>query len=298
MTRTSKATLPVADLQERFFVRTQLNHDRVEFFKKLYDAGAEVLPIKVVRGTNDIVDGRHRKHALLALHITETECVLREPAPLEELLIEALSDNSGGALPPTASDIKHVIKQLIELGVTRGRIANKVEALTPFPRKFVLRYIDDVQSDIAHARLRKAVRLVLEDEATVASAAKECEVDVATLRKELNRGKGTETKSDYDQRQTIAAITSRFKSISLVNGNVVSSLIKSYEAGEVSEAQVVEVLEKISGNIKRMQQSHDDWRKRFEALTGRDLSKKQRKPRQAKEATGTASTGALKKMGL
>lgn len=296
MSRMTKATLPVADLQETFFVRTKLDHGRVEYFQKLYEAGAEVPPIKVVRGTNDIIDGRHRKHALLALHITETECILREPAPLEDLLVEALSDNSGGALPPTASDIKHVIKQLLELGVTRGRIANKVEALTSFPRKFILRFIDDVQSDIAHARLRKAVRLVLEDDATLASAAKECEVDLATLRKELNRGKDSETKSDYDQRQTIAAITSRFKSLSLVNGNVVSKLIERYEAGEVSEAQVVEVLEKISGNIKRMQHSHDDWRTRFEKLSGRDMTKKKRKSRRsASESTASAT---LEKMGL
>lgn len=57
------AQVPLKDLKETFFVRVALDEKHVIYLAQIIESGVELPPIVAVKGTNEIVFGRHRKAA-------------------------------------------------------------------------------------------------------------------------------------------------------------------------------------------------------------------------------------------
>jgi ParB-like chromosome segregation protein Spo0J len=304
MRKPEPVLVKIADIKQTFFVRKQLNEDRVQFFANVLSSGGALPELKLVRDTNELADGRHRLAALIRLEKTDALCVYREPAPLPELIMDAMADNLGGALPPTEADLQFVIKQLLEGGMSRPKILDRLCEITPFPRKLVTRYLDNVQSEMARARLRQAVNAVVNDEKSVKVAAEEHNVDLDSLRSALKRDAAPS--GDFNLHGTLKEVTGRFMSTSQKNANLLKGMIKDFEDGNLSRDNVNAVLTKITNNIKRMAQSHNDWVTRFDAMTkssgSSTVSKKptgsKKKAKGVVKTTKPTATSALERMGL
>lgn len=268
MAKPKTVMVPLGEILEKFYVRKGLNDDRVLFFAGLYEANAEVPPIKIVRDSKELVDGRHRKAAQEMLGRTEIECILREPAPLDELMMEALADNVGGALPPTKADLHFVFRQLLEAKVSRTKIVERIQQLTPFPPSLIRRYMATVQSEMAAAKVHAAAKDVRSGELNAKEAAEKHDVDIDTLRHALGEKKADPNAFNFDS--VVQQIVSRFRSTSLENAGVIKRLFDAYEDHQVTEAQVQSILDKLTRSIKQMSRSHADWIKRFNALTGKN----------------------------
>lgn len=261
-------TLAINEIKETFFVRKELNEDRVLQLAVLYEAGAELPPLRVVEGTNELIFGRHRRAALELLNRSEAKCEVVRPESRSEMIIMAIEENVGGPLPLTRADIEHSMKLLLAEKTPRAQI---VRMMTCWPPAVTRRYLDNVQAAIRKETMRKAVNAVVEGGLNVPQAAEQFSIDGEDLRQELSGEKKRRKKFGLSELKS--GLTSQFKSNSLKSAALVKRLLAGYEDGEVAHTQVHEVLKHISHLNKRAQRSHQDWVNRFEAMANGNDSK-------------------------
>lgn len=263
--------LPVADLKMKYDVRRALNEDRVLFFMELYDSGAEVAPIEVIRGTMDIHDGRHRKAALDHLDIKSVECKLVKAMDHGDQLMDAFSKNmSDSPMPPTRADVVFVMRQLLEAGESHSTVQRRFERF--YQPSHAKKLLKDAHSCVQKAKMARAKNAVAHQGMKVDDAAKEYGVKVETLREEITGTKQRRRKagsvSDIKNE-----ITSRHRSNSQKTVALFRDILEKFEDGEKTEKEVYEVLlhvQKINSDAAKRVNS---WIERFETLRGKVKAK-------------------------
>lgn len=249
--------VPIDKLRVTFFVRRSLDHDRVNQFVELYRASAALPPLEI-SSAKEIIDGRHRLEALKILGRKEATCVVTETESLAATIAHALAVNMGGALSPTTDDIRFTIKQLLEAGANRKAIAGM---LTFLPASVTRRYVDDVQSNMAKARLTKAVAAIADDDLSVRDAAERFDVDLAALQAAI---RGSKKKVKKDAATLNGIVGSRYRGLSTSNAKFFTRILKELEDGEVTAATVRSVFQHIERSHKRAAGVIADYKRRFE----------------------------------
>lgn len=258
---TKRIMIPVNQLQVTFFVRQQLNQDRVTYFADLYNAGAKVPPIKIVRGTNEIQDGRHRKAALEMIDRTEAECEYVESKDHLIIMVDGFKDNLGGALPPTRSDTVAMMKQLLENGATHKRVVEMFSDV--YPVSVCRKYLKDAASDLIRIRIQKAVGAVVHGNMTVPKAAEEFSVNPDRLKETLQGNK--KKQKTFALTEIKRAMSFRYRSNSVKTTSELRSVLEKYEDGVLNEKQVNELFDHVGHLLKQGTRTLKEWRGRFEA---------------------------------
>ncbi len=288
--------MKLSDIKETFYVRVALNEDHVLRFAELYEHKAEVPLIKVTEVTKQLVDGRHRKAAMLLRDTTEAEVELVPEAEFPELIIQALKANVGGPLPPSKADIHLTVKMLLEKRTPQKWIISQVSEMVGFPKSLVRRYLDNVHSDMSKAKKTRALNAVTEGGMTVPDAAKEFGVDPETIKDAL-RGKRKKA-GELGANVIKGGVTSKFKSLWGSNGRLLRSMFEGYEDGEVTKECLQEVLTHIEHQIRNLTENNRAWQKRFEAvLTGAVPNDSDFKPNNRQNSERVAER-VLQKMGI
>ncbi len=297
--------LPIAGLKETFHVRTSLNDDRVIYFGELYSNRTPVDPIKVVEGTNEIVDGRHRKAGALLANYVEIDCELVPKNTRPHLIMAAFAANLGGSLPPSRQDIGQTLRLLLEEKVSRKEIIAMMRGISTFPDTLIASYLDKVQSDMASARLNKAVDGVVTGNMTVAMAAEAFSVNAASIQAAISNKRSR--KPDLQPiHQVKAGFSKRLLVVSTQMSLTNKKLLQAYRDGIVNERQMEEHFDHMNQLLTNLKTSHENWKNRYEVAKkdeGTDTTKASpAKPveKVVKKATpaGRPGSQALSKMGL
>ena len=262
--RTCKVEL--SQLKTNLFVRRLLDQDHVLLLADLLEGGKELPPIEVTEEMN-VVDGRHRREAYEFLDIKEVSVKVLRFDDEAEMISYAFKSNCGGSKPPTPDDIDHTIELLLERESGQKAIAEGLN----LPLKMVRKYIDDVRSRLARAKLMKAVDSILTGGLSVAKAAEQYGVDIDKLKEHLS-GKKKKHPGGIESNQK--TITYNYKSISSKNAALCSRLSDQYDDGDVTRTQVLEILDHIADLQKKGIRTTSEWRSRFEAKFGENGKKK------------------------
>ncbi len=250
------------DVKEPFFVRVGLDEGRVRYFIELYESGAKVDPPTITEDRN-LVDGRHRKAALIRLEHAGTEFNVTPNAPKEDLIIRAFKANSGGPKPPTQDDLDHTLELLLETGVSRETILKRMTSTIPFPRLLVRRHLSDVQSKIAKRRLNEAMEAMADEKLnlTVKEAAKKFNVNPSSLRARLKASSNAKKRTEAEDIR--GSLTKRFHSFAMSNSHVMRKTILAYKDGEISLKEALAVIEYAKRLSKHFDHSIREWEKRL-----------------------------------
>jgi hypothetical protein len=254
-----KVTKRLADLKVSFFVREALEEDRVEFFMELYRTDAKVPPVDIERGTNDIVDGRHRYEAQKRLKRRDVECIEHTFGNQLEKLAFAMKANLGGALPPTRHDVVFTFKQMIEAGATQKSMEKIfVDYYKP---SHIRDYMRDAHRQVEDAKIARAKSAVNRD-MPVSEAAKKFGVDKAKLQAEISGDK--KGKSPFPGfAQFKSQLSQQSKSNTRKVGNILSKLFKRVIDGEIEPAKVRELLDHEHSLQGRKASALASWDARF-----------------------------------
>lgn len=256
----------LADLQMNMFVRKELDQTRAIYLGELIDNGVEMSdPIEVtdLNGLmNIVVDGRHRKEGYELANVSEIKVNVLEFENETEMIAYAYRANAGGSLPPTPQDTEHTILLLLE----RGEAMKRISEMLSLPTGMARRYIAEVKSKAARAKLQRAVAAVTDGGLTVAKAAEQYDVDHGKLKEALS-GRKREIKWGIAEVQR--NLTKSYRSAAQKNAALVRSLLEKYEDGAVTSRQIRDIFRHIEQLQKRANRSILDWEKRFDALNGK-----------------------------
>lgn len=251
-------TIPLDRLKDEFFVRQRLDDDHVLHLATLYEAGVKLPAVQITR-SDAIIDGRHRVAALRMLDRTDVDVEWVDEADRGIILCQALKANTGGSLPPSNSDIVYAISQMLDAGMQNSVVTKHLSPV--WPPAVIRRFLSDAASLITQQRIRDAKQAVVEGGLTVADAAAKFKIKTDALKAAITGTKRRKTAtSDFK-----AALTTIFRSRGGKTGAVLRKLTQSYDDGDLSWAQVVDVLEHAEGLVKTANHAVRDWRKRFEA---------------------------------
>ena len=261
-----KQNVVLSEIKEKFFVRVALNESHVQYLCDLKKSKAELPPIRlgVCAGSDELVlvDGRHRKAADERLGITEAVCEVRRYETEAEMIIDALKENVGGALPPAPEDITHTMRLLLAAGITKKDIIRRVSEMTSFPPALVAKHLDNVRRHEQKVRLTKAVRSIAEGGQTVASAAAEFGVDEAILKGALS-GKVDDDEGATNVSQVKAWMEKKFKGLSYSNAQVYLKLSRDLNRGLLTLDEVTEVANHVGKLVDRVVKNHKRWLSRL-----------------------------------
>lgn len=113
-------------VDETIYPRGSVNLLHIKRLQDAIDGGAILPPVIVERGTNRLVDGRHRLGAYLAKELAEISCEFRVYDTEADLFADAVRLNAEHGAPLTYYDVKLSVLRLEELGYTRDRISGVV----------------------------------------------------------------------------------------------------------------------------------------------------------------------------
>ncbi len=286
------------EIKENFVVRIELNREHVEHLKDLIGAGVEMEPLFVSEDDNELIDGRHRKAAYTELGIKEVECEVRKFSSQAEKIVEALGRNAGGSLPPTHADVNHTMQVLMVSGESRKSIIEMVSKRVGFPPRLIALHLDEVQANIAKARLKKAASAVVNDGKTVHEAAAEQGVKIETLKKFLK----VDGESDDDRATSVNQVKSYLStqvgSLQCSQGQVLSKVLRELKDGLLSPEEAKTVIEHVTKLTKRSQRHYEEWVRRFNQHIG--VTEQVTEVTKVKERKSRVSLGkrVLERMGV
>ena len=291
-------TLQLNQIQENFMVRVELNRDHVDHLKDLIGAGVVLDPILVSEEDKELIDGRHRKAAYLEMAFKEVECEARNFASDADKIVEALRCNVGGSLPPTHADVNHTMQILLASGATRKTIIEIVSERIGFPPKLIARHLDEVQSNMAKARLKKAAYAVVNDGKTVHEAAAEQGVNLETLRRRLKADGETDDDRATSVNQAKSYLSTSFASLQHSQGQVLSKVLRELKDGLISPEESQILIDHVKKLTLRLNRHHDEWVKRFASHIGVTTEALETAKAQARQPQVSQGKKALARMGI
>jgi len=308
-----KVTVALTDLKETFYVRTAIDHEHVSYLKGLVQTGVDLPRIRVNVDTMEIVDGRHRKAAFEEIGFVDVECDAQKYASRAEMIADALKSNVGGSLPPSPADINHTMELMLSDGMKRKEIIVLISKRVGFPAKLVQKHLDDVQSNLCKVRMRRAISAVVDGGAKVEEAAVAFNVKPEALKQQLLASlDGAEVGKKSDIRQLNAYLGSKITSLNMSFSQSLNRFTRDLRDGLVTNAEAVEVANKLEKLAKRCEKVLLDWANRLKTQAGtsenaqiltskraeKSVKKKTRKPKAKNGDDKTSVSKALSRMGL
>lgn len=266
--------IPLSQIVNKFDVRVALDQDRVLQFAGLYEGGADLPPVKVVRLDEDsyaYIDGRTRGAARAYLNWPDVEAIVCNGSLREnpiELFAEALEANWGGAKPPTREDISHTIVRMMELGATQKSIR---ERLTFLPGGAANAYIAWAKAVLNKRRMSKALDAVAEDGLSVASAAEMFKLKPELLKKAISGKRGNWGAGRSDEAQ-FAVTFKQYISKVLFSANAgigkkVELMLRQVDEGEISSRAASSVIKAWHEHLRKTSLRVADWQARLDAIS-------------------------------
>lgn len=263
MSKGKLVTRNIKELNERLYVRMQLNQDWVLHLAEMLEAGEKLPPI-VINTDGTIVDGRQRKEAHELCRRTEIECEMLEFDSDEEMISYGYKANCGGSLPPTTADTEHTVMLLLDRKVPKRDISD----MMGLPPSVARKYIATVQARINRAKLVRAAVSVTDDNLTVDAAAAKFEIEPERLKEFM----GSKTKRKRTAiAELITQCTVLFKSHGQKVKNVFQDAYDQLADGEVTPKQVAEIIAKVRSLQRLASKQTTNWEKRLRAAAnGKD----------------------------
>lgn len=256
----------LADLKANLFVRRELNQEHALYLAELIETGVEMNdPIEITEDLM-VVDGRHRKEAFELNNVAEVKVRVLEFENEAEMIAYAYKANTGGSLPPSQSDTEHTVVVLLERGESKKRIGE----LLGLPAGLARKYVNQIESKANRAKVQRAVAAVVEGGLSAVKAAEQYGADLEKVKEALSPKKKGKANGIAEARRNLTRL---FRSVSQKHSHLIRSLLDKYEDGDVTEKQVREVIDHLESLQKQSARSVADWRKRFDAVTGKTNSK-------------------------
>ncbi len=257
--------MATSSIKETFFVREELDQDRVKYFVQLYEVGATVPPLDIQKGTNVLLDGRHRLAALKFLNIADTLFRLIKIDGQKEAILYAFAANTKRSpKPPTNTDIDMVIRLLRKEGMSDKEIAVRISGVTPLPVKVIQRHVAEINSNDQKTAVRSAARAVANGSTTVVEAAKDFGVRAESVTHILNKW------IDDNPQTSLSGIkgdlSAKFKSFASGLGAQARKLVVLHDAGDIDFFAVKTVYADMTARINHLVQAHEDRCKRLAAM--------------------------------
>lgn len=253
--------VPLQEVTVSFFVRQNLNHDRVLQFAELMESGV-VFPPLIIDESGNIVDGRHRYEAMSLLGWTECACNVHSFDDEIEKISLAVESNMGGALPPSSADFLHVVKYLLDRRVPQNRFPD----ILKLPPSICKKMIDSVRKKERDVRMNKAIRAVTEDEITIPRAAETYGVNVADLKKRMGGGKGKKKAGSFSE------FSESFESFNRSTGQKMQAFLKRLKEhvsdGDISHADAKKIISRVKTNARNWSRYISDYENRIDQDNG------------------------------
>jgi hypothetical protein len=271
-TKPKVVMIPLAQITNRFDVRTKLDEDRVLQLMGCYEAGQELPPIEVVQFADDgyaYVDGRHRGAARAYCNFTDIAAiVIDNPNDPAELFARALEANYGGSKPPTRDDITHTVVRMLELGATQTAIRERLQFL---PVGALKAYIASARGSIMKRKIAKAMDDI-GDGLTIDTVAARYRIPLDSLKDVVKGKKGKWGKG----RSTEAELAIAFKSyisteLRAANSGIskkMEFMLQKVDAGEMSYKAAKGVIHAWSEHLRKTGIRVMDWNARLDAIAG------------------------------
>lgn len=289
-------TLPLSEIKETFVIRLELNQEHVGYLKSLVESGVEFPPLLVSADDKELIDGRHRLMAYRALNRTKAQCTLEKFVSQADKIITALQCNVGGSLPPTEADVSHTMQILLTAGESRKSIIEKISKKAGFPPRLIKQHLDHVQSNLAKARLKKAVSAVVNSDKTVPEAAAEFGVRLETLQSNLEEKGEDNTAVSVNQLKSHLSVN--FNKLNHIFGNNLSRVVRDLSDGVTKPEEAEEIIAHVSRLVARLNHRHEEWLKRFEIHIGSTASATEVSRVKARESKEKFGKRTLVRMGL
>lgn len=258
---TKTIELPLDAVTVEFYVRRALSDDRVMELALLLEAGT-VLPPILINEEHQVIDGRHRLEAHKLAERKTITCEVRKNLDLGQQLLEALKANMGGAMPPTQSNIRLAIQNMLGAGMSSSAIQ---KGLTTLPPSVARKYISEAQSNMAHQRMRAAVEAVTDQGMRVQDAAEKFAIDVEDLKTEIRGKKKQLTTAAFGMPKIKAGLSKRYRSCSQANAKLFTRMIEGYGDGECTFNTVLDTLNVTEKMITNQLENLAGWRQRLNA---------------------------------
>lgn len=294
--RKKTEVLQLREIKETFVIRLALNQEHVGYLKSLIESGIDFPPILVSEDDKELIDGRHRIAALRALDFTDTLCELRQFASQSDKIITALQCNVGGSLPPTEADVSHTMQILLTAGESRKSIIEKISEKVGFPPQLIKQHLDYVQSNLAKARLKKAVSAVVTGGETVPEAAAKFGVKLETLQANLEEKSEDNTAVNVNQLKSHLSVN--FNKLNSIFGHNLSRVVRDLSDGVTKPEEAKEIIAHVNKLVARLNHRHEEWLKRFEVHIGSTASAVEVSIVKAREPKEKLGKQALARMGL
>lgn len=255
----SKSTIKISDIVVDFFVRAAADPDRIQWFHDRRQAGEELEPVDVDAETKQLLDGRHRMGGATKFGDINIPVNFHHFKTQEERVAFALAANSGGAMPPSNTDIHHVIEYLYSIKTGRKRITELVSKAVGVNESFVRHSISRVLSRLRTIQVRKAVDAVVDDDLKTNDAATAFGVDPAEIKAELShrRTKGA-ARNDIGLK-----ITNVLKGSSRSVGSHLKHVQTLVSDGEMTLGEAKAIVQSLEKQLKNMIRANKDWLARF-----------------------------------
>lgn len=257
-----EVTVKIAELKESFFVREKLNQDWAIDIGLGLKASVKY-PAILVAGPGpshmEIIDGRHRKEGHILADMIEINCVFVDGINTEaELIAAAFRANLKATLPMSIGDRKHTIRALLRNKVKKSEIP----ALLGLPVGVARDYINKVQEELTQAKIREAVKSVIEEGLTVATASEKHAVSVDRV-KEAIAGVKQRTKKGIPQAKR--ELSALYRSLGLRQAKILRDVTVDFIDGNASQDQVGEIFDHVAHLHQQAGWTLNNRRKRFEA---------------------------------
>lgn len=256
-----KRKIKLKDLKVSLFVRKNLDHDRVLHFAEMMENGVKFPPILVDKN-GDIIDGRHRFEAMSLIELLECECDVYEFVNEAEKISLAFTSNTGGALPPTEDDIRHVIKLLLDKKIPQNQFAD----ILKLPPSICRKLTEMVKTHEKNIRINKALRVIADDDVSLNQAAATYGVNPDDLKKKIG-GRGPKKKVT-----TLNTFLEEFESHNRSAGQFMRGqlikLSRLVEDGHANSNDIKLVLKRGRKNANNWLKLLDNYEKRLQQLNG------------------------------
>ncbi|MBD3359624.1 MAG: hypothetical protein GF365_02875 [Candidatus Buchananbacteria bacterium] len=259
MAKKKTVVVPLADLQEDFYVRQLLNENHAIMLGCLLEDGVELPPI-LITPDYQVIDGRHRISAHDMIGRTEIRAQIIDDTNKVNLIAMAYNANTGGALLPTKEDTEHTIRLLLSQNVSEKKIKEILEIPSSLGRKWV----DNVKSKLNRQKMMAALEAISENGLTVKQATDKYGVSLDKLKEALSGQRKKKEKEDAVSAMK-NEISKSFSSFNQKNAHMLGKLLKMVEDGDVTPQQANEIIAELEKKQANSARNVDKWKKRFRA---------------------------------
>lgn len=251
--------LPISQLKIVTYVRTKYNDDRIMHFALIAEAGGKIDPI-LINENFEVIDGRHRIRGIDMAGKTTVICRMVPTKPRGQEILDAITANMGGALPPTRSDLVLAISHMLKNNITQSIIIKSLG----LPPSYTKKMVESAFSMIARQKESAAVEAVAEG-MTTAQAAEQFGMDVEEVRTAIRgRRKADKIVKAFGQPKIKAELSTRYRSVAQHNASMMGKLMDGYVDGECSEKIILFTLDELEKKAKAQLNVVENWRERLE----------------------------------